>query len=63
MIRFNFLFALAVVVIFSGLQLSQIETIDVQTISGLILFALLMFSFMGMADTHVINQLRQRCRR
>ena len=63
MMRFNFLFALAVVVIFSGLQLSQIETIDVQTISGLILFALLMFSFMGMADTHVINQLRQRCRR
>ena len=63
MMRFNFFFVLAVVVIFSVLQLSQVETIDVQTIAGLILFALLMFSFMGMADTHVVNQLRQRCRR
>jgi len=63
MMRFNFFFVLAVVVIFSVLQLSQVETIDVQTIAGLILFALLMFSFMGMADTHVVKQLRQRCRR
>ena len=63
MIRFNFLFALAVVVIFSVLQLSQVETVDVQTIAGLILFALLIFSFMGMADTHVVKHLRQRYRR
>ncbi len=55
MMRFNFFFVLAVVVIFSVLQLSQVETIDVQTIAGLILFALLMFSFMGMADTHVVK--------
>ena len=39
MMRFNFLFALAVVVIFSVFQLSQVETVDVQTIAGLILFA------------------------
>jgi len=58
--RFNFLFALAVLIIFTALVLSGIENINPPVIVGLLLFGVLMFSLVGMADTEVVNYLRQR---
>ena len=56
--RFNFLFALAVLIIFTALVLSGIENINPPVIVGLLLFGVLMFSLVGMADTEVVNYLR-----
>ena len=58
--RFNFLFALAVLIIFTASVLSGIENINPPVIVGLLLFGVLMFSLVGMADTEVVNYLRQR---
>ena len=57
--QFNLLFALLVLIVFSASLLSEIDAINSQTIISLLLFGILMFSLMGMADVVVINYMRQ----
>ncbi|MAG83319.1 hypothetical protein CMK10_04085, partial [Candidatus Poribacteria bacterium] len=57
--KFNFLFAFLVLIIFSILSLSEIETINSQTIISLLLFGVLIFSLISMADTVIVNYIRQ----
>ena len=53
--KFNFLFAFLVLIIFSIFLLSEIETINSHTIISLLLFSVLMFSLINMADPVFIS--------
>ena len=58
--RFNLLFALLVLIIFSASLFSETNTVvNSQTIMSLLLFGLLVFSLMSMADAAVVNYMRQ----
>ena len=57
--RFNLLFGLLVLIIFSASLFSETNTVNSQTIMSLLLFGLLMFSLISMANTTVVNYMRQ----
>ena len=58
--QFNLLFALLVLIIFSASLFSETNTVvNSQTIMSLLLFGLLVFSLMSMADAAVVNYMRQ----
>ena len=58
--RFNLLFGLLVLIIFSASLFSETNTVvNSQTIMFLLPFGLLVFSLMSMADAAVVNYMRQ----